>query len=88
MSCIRDGEIRHNPDAIASTIIELICNELRFQDKQNETEYMLLNRILKEQNKIQAKRNKVAKKEEKRVAKGKAPRIMIRLAINFTSSPA
>ena len=74
MSCIRDGEIRHNPDAIASTIIELICNELRFQDKQNETEYMLLNRILREQNKIQAKRNKVAKKEEKRVAKGKAPR--------------
>jgi len=74
MSCIRDGEIRHNPDAIASTIIELICNELRFQDKQNETEYMLLNRILREQNKIQAKRNKVAKKEEKRVAQGKAPR--------------
>ena len=74
MSCIKNGEIRHNPDAIASTIIELICNELRFQDKQNETEYMLLNSVLKEQNKVQAKRNKMAQKDEKRIAQGKAPK--------------
>ena len=74
MSCIRDGEIRHNPDAIASTIIELICNELRFQDKQNETEYLLLRSVLKEQNKVQAKRDKINKKEEKKLAKGKTPK--------------
>ena len=74
MSCIRDGEIRHNPDIIASTIVELICNELRFQDKQNETEYLLLNSVLKEQNKVQAKRDKIAKKEEKKISKGKTPK--------------
>lgn len=43
-----DGEfIRHNPDAIASTIIELICEDLKFQDKQNDPQYLILHNRLK-----------------------------------------
>ena len=58
MSCIRYNRVRHDPNIIASTIIELICNDLKFHDKQNETEYLLLNSVLKEQKKIQAKQAK------------------------------
>ena len=75
MSYIKNGEIMHNPDAIASVIIELICNELKFNDKQNGTEYLLLNSILRKQNKMQAKRDKLAKKEQKRISQGKKPKI-------------
>lgn len=47
-----DGEfIRHNPDAIASSIIELICEDLKFKDMQNNTEYLMLNSRLKESKK-------------------------------------
>ena len=48
-ACVRDGKIRHNPDGIAATIIEMICNDLKFHDMQNDTEYVLLQTVLKEQ---------------------------------------
>ena len=78
MSCVKNDKIRHNPDIIASTIMDLICNELKFEDKQNETEYLLINSVLKEQKKLQKKRAKEAlrrkgnvKKEVPQVKKGK-----------------
>ena len=40
--------IRHNPDAIASSIIELVCEDLKFRDMQNDTQYLMLNSRLKE----------------------------------------
>lgn len=47
-----EGEfIRHNPDAIASSIIELICEDLKFRDMQNDATYLMLNSRLKEKNK-------------------------------------
>ena len=58
MSCVKDGKIRHNPDIIASTIIEMVCNDLRFHDMQNDTEYLLLKSVLKEQKKIQQQQEK------------------------------
>ena len=43
-----DGDrIRHNPDAIAASIVELICEDLKFKDMQNNPEYMILNDRLK-----------------------------------------
>ena len=36
MNYIDSEFIRHNPDAIASSIIELICEDLKFRDMQNE----------------------------------------------------
>lgn len=69
MSCIKNDKIRHNPDIIANTIIELICNELKFKDLQNETEYLLINSILKEQNKELNNSEKESKREQKIVNK-------------------
>ncbi len=63
MSCIKDGKIRHNPDIIAATIIEMICNDLRFHDMQNNTEYLLLQSVLKDQKKLQLKEEKRRKKQ-------------------------
>lgn len=58
MSCIRDGKICHNPEIIAATIIEMICNDLKFHDMQNNTEYLLLQSVLKEQKKLIAQNEK------------------------------
>lgn len=58
LSCVKNGKIRHNPDLIASTIIEMICNDLKFHDMQNDTEYLLLKSVLKEQKKIQQQQEK------------------------------
>ena len=44
-----EGEyVRHNPDAIAASIIQLICDDLKFKDMQNDTKYVLLNDRLKD----------------------------------------
>lgn len=63
-----DGEyIRHNPNAIASSIIELICEDLKFRDMQNDTQYLMLNSKLKE-NKKELKKQinlKTSKKDKK-----------------------
>lgn len=54
-----DGEfIRHNPEAIAASIIELICDDLKFKDMQNDTQYMMLNDKLKDAKKSIKKDNK------------------------------
>lgn len=86
MSCVKDDKVRHNSDIIASTIIELICNDLKFQDKQNETEYLLLNSVLKEQKKIQEKRAKQALKNKGKVKKEKkkASRAKSKFAIKYS----
>ncbi len=68
MSCIKNDKIRHNSAIIAATIIELICNELRFQDEQNGTEFLLLNSILKEEKK-DLKEEEKAQKQHKEVVK-------------------
>lgn len=62
VSCIEGEFIRHNPDALAKVIIELICNELKFKDKQNDEQYLLLNAKLKEENKKQKSRKTKNKK--------------------------
>lgn len=81
MSCIKNDRIRHNPTMIASTIIELICNELKFKDEQNGTEFLLLNSILKEENKgikkeksIQKQHKNIVKKATQNVKKKKSNR--------------
>ena len=69
MSCVKDNKIRHNPDVMASTIIEMICNDLKFHDLQNDTEYLLLNSVLKEQKKIREKEAKLAQKRKNKPVK-------------------
>lgn len=59
--------IRHDPDKTAKLIIELICGDLRFKDKNNDEQYMLLNSKLKEEN----KKEKTEKKQAKRLKEDK-----------------
>lgn len=55
LSCIKDGKIMHDSSVVASTIIEMVCNDLKFHDMQNDTQYLLLKSVLKEQKKLQQK---------------------------------
>ena len=50
--------IRHDPDIIASTIIQLICDELVFDDMENDSQFITLNNKLKETEKERKKREK------------------------------
>jgi len=65
-----DGEyIRHNPDAIATAIIQLICEDLKFRDKQNDAQYLMLNdRVKKTKKSLKANKQEVPKQNKKHVA--------------------
>ena len=64
LSCIKNEKIRHNSDVIAGTIIEMICNDLKFHDMQNNTEYLLLQSVLKDYKKNLDKNIKRSKKKK------------------------
>lgn len=54
-----DGDfIRHDSNSIAYSIIELVCEDLKFKDKQNDPEYLILNNRLKDINKKIGKKSK------------------------------
>lgn len=80
LSMIADGYIRHDPNLVASSIIELICDDLKYQDKQNDPQYLMLNNKLREEKRIgkikkdmekKEKRGKSAKKPERKRGKSK-----------------
>ncbi len=49
MAIVKAGNyIRHDSDTLASIIVDIICNDLKFKDKQNEPQYMILNSKQKE----------------------------------------
>ena len=73
LAVISGGCIRHDPMAVAKSIIELICDDLRYEDKEKDPEYMMLNNKLKEDKRIMKKKKAQEKKErkiEKRRQKG------------------
>lgn len=61
ISMITGDKIRHDAGLVASSVIELICNDLKYQDKQNDPQYMLLNSKLQSDKRI----NKIKNKQEK-----------------------
>ena len=65
LSIIKGDLIRHDPSLVASSIIELICDDLKYQDKQNDPQYLMLNNKLKEDKRI-SKIKKQMKKDEKK----------------------
>ena len=67
LSMISNGCIRHDPELIAESIIGLICDDLKYQDKQNDPQYLMLNNKLREDKRI----NKVKKQMKKDAKKGK-----------------
>ena len=68
ISCVEGEFIRHDSDALSKTIVELIHNELKFRDKQNDEQYLLLHSKLKEAKKKNKKKvkHKVQTKKPKR----------------------
>ena len=65
-----DGEfIRHDSDAIATSIMELISNDLKYRDKESTPEYLLINSVLEEELKRERKQNKLIKKQKAKNAK-------------------
>ena len=65
LSTIINEKIRHNPKAIAQAIIEIICDDMKYQDKVNDPEYLRINSRLKERRKINKVEAKHLRKEEK-----------------------
>lgn len=71
LSMIMDEHIRHDPNLVASSIIELICDDLKYQDKENDPQYLMLNTKLREEKRINKIKKEMAKKEKKNKNKGK-----------------
>ena len=67
LSVISDDFVRHDANAVASSIIELICDDLRYQDKENDPQYLMMNSKLKADKQI----NRKKKAEERARKKGK-----------------
>ena len=65
LSTISDGCIRHDPDLVASSIIELICDDLKYQDKQNDPQFLMLNNKLREDKRINKIKKHMEKEEKK-----------------------
>ena len=78
LSMIDNEHIRHDPNLVAASIIELICDDLKYQDKQNDPQYLMLNTKLQEEKRINKKkkatekRHKKEGKVSKRVKRGKS----------------
>ena len=65
LAVVSDDFIRHDPNLVASSIIELICDDLKYQDKQNDPQYMMLNNKLREEKRINKIKKEMKKKEKK-----------------------
>lgn len=74
LSVITNDYIRHDPNLVAISIIELICDDLKYQDKQNDPQYLMLNTKLREEKRI-GKIQKAMKRREKRGKEGKPVKV-------------
>ena len=69
LSMISNGHIRHDPNLVATSIIELICDDLKYQDKENDPQYVMLNTKLREEKRINKIKKAMEKKEKKNEGK-------------------
>ena len=67
-----DNRVRHNASLIADIVIQIICDDLKYLDKQNDPEYVMMNTKLKADKKInrEQKINSRRKKKEKNDTNG------------------
>lgn len=65
LSMIKDDSIRHDANLIADIVIQVICDDLKYMDKQNEPEYMMMNSKLKADKEINKQKKKDSKKKNK-----------------------
>ncbi len=71
LSKIDNDFIRHDPDAIATSIMELICNDLKFRNKESTPTFLLANSILEDELKRERKESSKRKKDKKKIEKAK-----------------
>lgn len=69
LACIENGFIRHNPDLVARAISELICDDLKYRDKQSDPQYMLLKSKLEYEKQFNKIKNKPKRKTKTNVNK-------------------
>ena len=72
ISTIVDGKIRHDGNLIAESVIKLICNDYKYQDKENDPEYVMLNAKLKSDKRINKLKKEKAKLDKKAMKKKKS----------------
>lgn len=65
LSVIVDDCIRHNATIIADIVIQIICDDLKYLDKQNEPEYMMMNTKLKADKEISRQQKRELKRKNK-----------------------
>ena len=75
LATVEGNYIRHDPDKTAKLIIELICTDLKFKDKHNDEQYMLLNSKLKDENKKAKSMAKKGKRLKQKPKKGRDERL-------------
>ena len=71
LSIIKDDAVRHDATIIANHAIKIICDDLKYQDKQNEPEYMMMSSKLKADKKIMKQTKKNSKRKKDLNKKGK-----------------
>lgn len=84
LATVTDGYIRHDANLVAASIIELICDDLKYQDKQNDPQYMMLSNKLREDKRIQ-KMQKRANKRNNKTKKNKNKKHGTRTKSKFQS---
>ena len=71
LSVITDDFVRHDANLVASSVIELICDDLKYQDKQTDPQYVMMATKLKEDKKLNKKRMATEKSRRKARRDGK-----------------
>lgn len=71
LSQIVGDSIRHDTDAVAESVIELVCDDLKFKNEQNDPKYVMLNTKLREEKKIEKRKRKEEKIAKKPATKKK-----------------
>lgn len=70
LSKVVGDKIRHDEDAIALALMEIIFSDLKYNEEHNDLKYAVLKEVLREQRKIQKRKDKNLKKWKK----GKDPK--------------
>lgn len=65
LSQIVGDNIRHNTEAVAESVVELICDDMRFKDEQNDPKYVMIHSKLKQEKIINKEKKRQQKKENK-----------------------
>ena len=72
LSQIVEDVVRHNTDAVSESVIELVCDDMRFKNQHNDPKYVMLNTKMREEKdklRREKKAKKLAKKPELKEAK-------------------